>query len=238
MTTLRLVTFQHPIFATVQGEGYLVGMPSTFVRLHGCDYSCSWCDTKDSWRPGSTFKEVPTEVVAHSVEELGIGHVVITGGNPMLQNDAVVELMELLGHAYHFTIETQGSVAGSALALCDLISLSPKLHQWEWDKLDECIPRQYTHDNEIGKRHVQVKVVVQNPQEVESAIGMMVTLEETLSRKGYLHHHRHFFVQPEYSQGRRLIPAVARELQQLAFNRSHVPVVRVLPQVHKFVGVE
>ena len=37
------------IFSSIQGEGSMMGMPVTFIRLAGCNLRCPWCDTKDSW---------------------------------------------------------------------------------------------------------------------------------------------------------------------------------------------
>lgn len=112
------------IFASIQGEGMLVGVPSTFVRISGCNLRCTWCDTPyASWKPEGPVMSID-EIVA-TVKELGVRHVVITGGEPMLF-EPVVGLSRVLADSGHaITIETAGTVYREVS--CDLMSISPKL---------------------------------------------------------------------------------------------------------------
>ena len=112
------------IFASIQGEGTLVGVPSTFVRISGCNLRCTWCDTPyASWNPEGPVLALG-DIVA-KVEELGIRHVVVTGGEPMLF-EPVVDLTRMLAEkGHHITIETAGTVFREVA--CDLMSISPKL---------------------------------------------------------------------------------------------------------------
>lgn len=112
------------IFASIQGEGRWVGTPSAFVRVSGCNLRCVWCDTPyASWEPEGPVVEVGA--VAEQVQRLGIRHVVLTGGEPMLF-EGIEELAVLLRGAGHvITIETAGTVFREVA--CDLMSISPKL---------------------------------------------------------------------------------------------------------------
>lgn len=112
------------IFPSIQGEGIWTGLPSTFVRVSGCNLRCAWCDTPyASWEP-----EGPTMTLAEiegEVARLGLAHVVLTGGEPMLF-EPIGELSHRLRRAGHaITIETAGTVAREVA--CDLMSISPKL---------------------------------------------------------------------------------------------------------------
>jgi 7-carboxy-7-deazaguanine synthase len=119
-TTLRVVER----FVSLQGEGLLAGMPSSFVRVSGCNLRCEWCDTAaSSWSPTGPRVAVE-ELVAWCAE--GPRHVVLTGGEPLLFREAV-ELASRLGAAgHHVTVETAGTVWQDDLHV-DLVSLSPKL---------------------------------------------------------------------------------------------------------------
>jgi 7-carboxy-7-deazaguanine synthase len=113
------------IFYSIQGEGSLVGVPSVFVRVSGCNLRCSWCDTPyTSWSPEGpemTNEAIVTDVQNHTSAR----HVVITGGEPMLFAPVVDLSHTLKSHGYHITIETAGTVYQPVV--CDLMSISPKL---------------------------------------------------------------------------------------------------------------
>lgn len=121
------------IFYTLQGEGPLAGIPSVFVRLDTCNLRCKWGDTLcdahyTSWNPGDRRTDLVEFVneVGGFFRRYPAKHLVITGGEPMLQQDAVKALcMMATVHGYHTTIETNGTVFVSCAA--DLICLSPKL---------------------------------------------------------------------------------------------------------------
>ena len=122
---------------TVQGEGKWCGTSALFVRLQGCNLKCRWqlsdgatvaCDTAHTWSSGGTA--CPVSDVAELVR-LNIGrmrHVVITGGEPCLQPEAVVQLIDML-HRLNLkvTVETNGSLFNAVAQMPDLLSLSPKL---------------------------------------------------------------------------------------------------------------
>jgi 7-carboxy-7-deazaguanine synthase len=115
---------------TIQGEGPAIGSPSVFVRVGGCDYRCSWCDTlyavdpqfKDDWTMLTA-----TEVVGR-VEGLTKSPVmvVLSGGNPALFDGLARAAMELQARGHQVAIETQGSIPKLWLGNLDLVVISPK----------------------------------------------------------------------------------------------------------------
>ena len=113
------------IFYSLQGEGFLAGMPSVFIRLAGCPLRCRWCDTKYAWdeQAGCDY-DIPE--VVQAVQQFKTGFVVITGGEPMLNSSLPQLVNDLKAADKHITIETSG-IAYIADMPCDLMSISPKL---------------------------------------------------------------------------------------------------------------
>jgi 7-carboxy-7-deazaguanine synthase len=110
-------------FESIQGEGEFAGTPSVFVRTTGCNLRCSFCDTPyTSWSPEGTqesWQALLERILRHDCR-----HVVLTGGEPMLQPELVL-LSHALGRAGRFvTIETAGTLLRPVHA--DLMSISPK----------------------------------------------------------------------------------------------------------------
>src|SRR5690625_262557 len=116
---------------TIQGEGMVIGQKTMFVRTAGCDYSCSWCDSKFTW-DGSEKHNIrkmnAEEILAELIKEGGdcFGHVTISGGNPALlpQIDRLVDLLHAKG--IKVALETQGSRWQPWLTKIDELKLSPK----------------------------------------------------------------------------------------------------------------
>lgn len=79
---------------TIQGEGIHTGVPATFIRLQHCTLACVWCDTLAVWREGNPYgiEELLTLLEKEQmIEKFAKGqHIVLTGGSPLLQQDALL----------------------------------------------------------------------------------------------------------------------------------------------------
>jgi 7-carboxy-7-deazaguanine synthase len=113
------------IFYSIQGEGFLAGVPSVFVRLAGCPLRCRWCDTKYAWDETAGAEYSISEIV-RAVQQWPCKFVVITGGEPMIKPDLPQLVNQLKAVGRHITIETAGLAFIQNLS-CDLMSISPKL---------------------------------------------------------------------------------------------------------------
>lgn len=93
------------IFRSIQGESTFAGLPCTFVRLTGCNLRCRWCDTEYSFHGG---KKMSIDEALAEVRRLGGNLVELTGGEPLLQKDAVPFLQRLLDEGFRTMLETSG----------------------------------------------------------------------------------------------------------------------------------
>jgi organic radical activating enzyme len=124
---------------TVQGEGAHAGQRCTFVRLYGCNLHCVWCDSAETWDtkalngiayPYRMNSRTLTPVeVAHEVRKLDVDVCVITGGEPLLQRDELIDLAALLDlHGIAVHVETNGTFSpGPLVPYVEYFSVSPKL---------------------------------------------------------------------------------------------------------------
>ena len=118
------------IYRSIQGEGFLTGTESVFVRTSGCNLRCWYCDTPyASWTPEG--EDLGVEEIVAQVESLAnqsaapCRHVVLTGGEPMLFAELIPLSASLTAAGHHVTIETAGTLF--LPVECDLVSISPKL---------------------------------------------------------------------------------------------------------------
>lgn len=98
------------IWHTLQGEGPWQGRPAMFIRLHGCNLKCWFCDTDfESENSVLSIKQIAEQLEFYNRPHKRTPYVVITGGEPMRQN--LVPLIYLLNsQGYKVQIETAGTL--------------------------------------------------------------------------------------------------------------------------------
>ena len=97
------------IFKSLQGESSYMGLPCIFVRLTGCNLRCNWCDTQYAYENGTEYS---ADEIISIIENFNVKLVEFTGGEPLLQKDELIPLMEqLLSKNYTVLLETNGSVS-------------------------------------------------------------------------------------------------------------------------------
>jgi 7-carboxy-7-deazaguanine synthase len=101
------------IFHSLQGETSLSGIPFAFIRLTGCNLRCSYCDSSYAFKGGKKMEigEILAEIRPYRVK-----HALLTGGEPLLQRQAIDLIQALRAANYEVSIETHGEVSIEAVA--------------------------------------------------------------------------------------------------------------------------
>lgn len=115
------------IFATLQGEGLFVGVPSVFIRLGGCNLACDFCDTEFEDATITPLADIMQKIKDIALNDNGVRVrrlVVITGGEPLRQN-IVLLCEQLLADGFAVQIETNGTLYRDLPEKVDIVC-SPK----------------------------------------------------------------------------------------------------------------
>jgi 7-carboxy-7-deazaguanine synthase len=148
------------IYQSIQGESTYAGRRCVFVRLTACDLRCSWCDTVYAFTEGhkQTLEDVQAEV-----ERFDCPLVELTGGEPLLQKEAIPLMERLLASGHTVMIETGGHISIEAVprpvikivdVKCPGSGESARMH---WPNLDLVAP------------HDEVKFVIKDREDYEYA---------------------------------------------------------------------
>jgi organic radical activating enzyme len=249
------------IFSSIQGEGPFAGLSTLFVRFGGCDLRCSWCDTPHTWRPAASarietargsgefaVRENPValaEIVA-AAESLGaLQHrqVSLTGGEPLLQPDAIGAVARALhGRGPQILLETHGLHAdalASVIAWIDVVSMDWKLaSDVRREGVATNAPRESFHDAHerflaVAKASPQVVVKL-----VITCASEDAEIEGALARIARTHRAASVVLQPVTPTG--AVKERVASARMLALGRRAeqlLPEGRVMPQLHPVMNM-
>ncbi len=102
------------IYPAICGESRFSGRPCTLVRLTGCHLRCAWCDTPHSFAGG---EQLAVEAIVDRVRGHGYSAVLLTGGEPLLQAEAVDLMGALLADGRTVILETSGTTGDKLVPL-------------------------------------------------------------------------------------------------------------------------
>jgi 7-carboxy-7-deazaguanine synthase len=94
------------LIRTIQGEGVWSGYPCTLVRLSGCNLRCSYCDTTYAYEGGRRYR---LDTLLSKIRNMGDDLVLVTGGEPLFQDETKELLHELAESGARVMLETNGS---------------------------------------------------------------------------------------------------------------------------------
>lgn len=148
------------IFHSLQGETSLSGLPFAFIRLTGCNLRCHYCDSAYAFKGG---KRMTVPEVLNAVRPYGVRHVLVTGGEPLLQRQTPALVEGLNQEGYLVSIETHGElslepVAGKARIVMDIKTPSSGMHRGGFEK-----------NLSLLRNTDEIKFVVASPEDYEFA---------------------------------------------------------------------
>ncbi|MEM4167764.1 MAG: 7-carboxy-7-deazaguanine synthase QueE [Candidatus Caldarchaeum sp.] len=170
------------LYTSFQGEGPYVGRQAIFLRLAGCNLSCSWCDSRFSWdKKYPAFVEPTIFSTASLTEKLRRFQqklCVVTGGEPLLQEKALAELSVNLAGEKELQIETNGTKFPHMLASspCDIsFIVSPKLANSGMPEHQRIYPevlKSFVETNAWFKFVVSTEDCIAEVKDIVSTIGI------------------------------------------------------------------
>lgn len=167
LTSLRITE----IFYSLQGEANTVGLPTVFIRLTGCPLRCVYCDTAYAFTGGTkmTLKNILSEV-----EQYHCRYVTVTGGEPLAQHEACLELLHaLVTQDYAVSLETSGALDVSAVPLA-----VSKVMDLKTPRSGECSRNLYSNIETLSP-HDQIKFVIADDADYQWAKTMIARYELT-----------------------------------------------------------
>lgn len=243
-----MACFITEIFSSVQGEGPLVGCRQVFIRLHGCNLNCAYCDTVSreepafcrlEARPGwRDFRLLPNPLSAGAVSaaaaELGLPlhhSVSLTGGEPLLHASFIRKLAPLLkGTRRGIYLETNGTLPDRLLEVIDLVDIVAM--DFKMPSVTGLPPFWEEHRRFLeiaAAKNVFVKTVVGEEttmKEIEKAARLIKSVAADIP----------LILQPVSRNGghKGISPAHVLDLQRQAM--AELADVRIIPQTHKMMG--
>lgn len=115
------------VFYTIQGEGRYTGHAAVFVRLAKCNLKCKFCDTEFEVGKMRDVAELANAIEAAGAQGGAAFVVVITGGEPGLQNlSPLIEVLHARGVVV--CLETNGTIYQPWMEKVDHVCMSPKIY--------------------------------------------------------------------------------------------------------------
>jgi organic radical activating enzyme len=202
------------IYETIQGEGLLVGTPSLFIRVQGCNLRCPWCDQQEALEFRRETALSLEEVLRRS-RSSPFRHAVITGGEPFTEPNLGKLVRALLKEGFSVQIETNGTLWND-----DLEKVADRIHI-------TCSPKG------VADFFVHPKVL-KFAKELKFVVDEALT-EEVLLEERFRRHLEEGLVVLQPEGNRREMMGKALSLQRSLARKGFS--VRLIPQVHKLLGI-
>ena len=228
------------IFTSVEGEGILYGTKTLFVRLAGCPFTCFYCDTKESLPLDSGTEytiEEANELIDTNLQDQTY-KVNFTGGDPLIQHEAVAQLAK---HMQNKKIPTYLESScfdidrfNHVLPFMDIVKIEFKTKDSDfvdskhYEKLInhtmKCL-----ESSVKSKKTTYIKIVVSSKTQLDEFKKLIDEIFNNISKENI----NGFVIQPTYGISEPSLDLLLN-LYDIVF--PYYIDVKVVPQLHKFIG--
>ena len=229
------------IFTSIEGEGIFVGKKTLFIRFSGCHLKCRWCDTKYALPIDSGTDYQIDEIKVLIMKELQpfTYKVNFTGGEPLLQTEAVIELADFIKKQTNLKTYMESSCFDSELFSKVLPYIDICKIEFKTD--DSKVVEDEEYDNLIlneikclelavqSNKATYIKIVVTNSTNLESFKNLVYKISKRIKPSDILG----FIIQPSFGIDQ---PTVNKLLDTYDIVEPMFPEVRIIPQLHKEIG--
>jgi len=229
------------IFTSVEGEGILYGTKTLFVRLAGCPFTCFYCDTKESL-PLDSGKEYSIDEACQLIDsnlKKQTYKVNFTGGDPLIQHQAVAQLAKHIQEKKILTYLESSCFDidrfNHVLPFIDIVKIEFKTKDSDfvdfkhYEKLIghtmNCL-----ESSVKTKKTTYIKIVVSSKTKINEFEELTNQIFKTISKENI----DGFIIQPTYGVAE---PSLELLLDLYDIVYPHYIDVKVVPQLHKFIGV-
>lgn len=231
------------IFTSIEGEGIFVGKKTMFIRLSGCHLKCRWCDTKYALPLDSGTDYQIDEIKDVIIKELRpfTYKVNFTGGEPLLQTEAVIELADFIKKQTNLKTYMESSCFDSELFSKVLPYIDICKIEFKTD--DSNVVEDEDYDNLLlneirclelaveSNKATYIKIVVTNSTNLESFKNLVYNISKRIKPSDILG----FIIQPSFGIDQ---PTVNKLLDTYDIVEPMFPEVRIIPQLHKEIGAK
>lgn len=253
---MNKASYVSEIYSAIQGEGPLVGVRQLFVRFSACDLRCVWCDTPESLirsdfcnvekvSGSRKFTKIKNPIEPLKLIELlgnlnpSIHHSIsFTGGEPLLQVDAILSLIPLIKNKFSLPIylETGGHRVNelkTVVNFIDYLSMDFKLPSSAktsplWNAHNEFLSIALRSNN---IKNIWIKIVLTSETSFDELVKSVEIIKSLHSNKII-----EIILQPVSEVNGSKPPGESEMLDFQGRLLEYYKHVRVLPQVHKLMN--
>ncbi len=220
------------IFESIQGEGIFVGVRQLFIRFSKCNLKCVYCDTPRksdlcrNYVSGTILNNpVSSEYVSSLIKNVKVHSISFTGGEPLLYADFIASLEK----TRPFYLETNMTLPDEAKKIKDIVDyvagdfkIREALPSADYDEVVENTIECFRILRHNSRRVTFCKIILPEEFDVEEVINNAESVKDYVIC---------FVLQPVFgSKNIDILLALQKKLMDFSDTR-------IVPQVHKYLGV-